>query len=113
MRKGENGLIEMMGRATLPWKSIYAEQEIVHDYYSATDSPEQIEKCMNCKHTECINCLSDVFKRRKTSLFDSTLFITMIEQNKSKEEICKHFGFGVATYYRKYRQFYKQKGMGV
>lgn len=53
-------------KATYPW---FSPDSATFNFYTG-DSQEQIDRCLNCPHQECCDCLSDDGVKRKHNIMD-------------------------------------------
>lgn len=89
------------------------EREVMH----YCDSPERIQKCLNCTKPECDNCLrhgdegESASRFRKTAVFLKDIrtdLVKAIERGDHNKQICSQFNIGSSTLSRWLRQLKKE-----
>lgn len=95
-------MLQIVRSASLPWFSIDAENEDAMNAALPRPSAEEVEKCMNCQYSECIDCIA---KRGRTPKrmgrpkvhIDMEILIRMVGEDCTNADIGSALGVSVRT----------------
>ena len=93
--------------AAYPWNSIYAPKQ--KPEHLRKESEQEIKKCLDCKKSDCDNCLAAFDKKygrgRKFTTEELRLFLRVNDEKTA----CKHFGCNRSTIWRRLKEIDERK----